>query len=280
MQQRLNESVRRILLAKAGYGLLDWAPADAAAADAALAAPAQIAAARAIAAKSVTLLRDLDSQLPLKEDDSVLLIAPRERDAVSFYNSTVLVDALRACHAKLEVALVDVRPSAREIRDAAARAQKYDKTIVAVFNARFYTQQATLIRAINRPIVAALRNPYDAFVATNAPAFVATFSDVPVSLEALANVLCGKAQAVGRMPVDLSRASAAPTVTPTAQPAPTLDPAVATATIAFARQAARPVATRKPVVIRRPIATRRPPVVRRPPPAAPPGLDPLPPPPP
>ncbi len=262
LQQRLNESVRRILLTKARYGLLDWTPTDGAAADAALAAPAQLTAARAIAAKSVTLVRDLDGQLPVKDDDSVLLIAPRERDAISFYDSTVLVDALRACHPKLEVALVDFRPSGREIRDAAARAQKANKTIVAVFNARFYTQQAALIRAINRPIVAALRNPYDAFVATNAPAFVATFSDVPVSLEALANVLCGKAQAVGRMPVDLSRASAVPTATPK-----------------LVSAVVRPIATRRPVIVRRPIATRRPPVAQRPPPGAP-GLDPLPPPPP
>lgn len=278
LQQRLNESVRRILLTKARYGLLDWTAHDAAAADAILAAPEQLTAARAVAAKSVTLMRDLDGQLPLKDNDAVLLIAPRERDAVGFYDSTVLVDALRACHPKLEVALVDVRPGGREIRAVAARAQKADKTIVAVFNARFYTQQAALIRAVNRPIVAALRNPYDAFVANNAPAFVATFSDVSVSLEALASVLCGKAQAVGRMPVDLSRAQVAPTVTPTAQPSPTAEPAIATPTVA--RRAARPVVTRRPVIVRRPIATRSPPVVRRPPPAAPPALDPLPPPPP
>ena len=62
--------------------------------------------------------------------------------------------------------------------------------------------QADRARALLRDgaILCALRSPYDATLAPDAPALL-TYGDVPVSIEALADVLAGTAEPRGRLPV-------------------------------------------------------------------------------
>lgn len=244
LQTRLDESVRRILRAKASYGVLDWTPTDELTADAALAQADHVAIAREVAQRSLTLVRDDDDQLPIKPGDTLALIAPRETDRVGFYTLDALVAPLRACHPGLTVLDVALQPNAREIARVSAEATKFNKVVAVTINARFYAQQAALLRALNAPIVAAIRNPYDLLNARNAPAFLTTYSDVPASLEALARALCGEIGTPGRL-------------------------AVTVAPEMLERVIATPVPTRAPVVIvRRP--TARPPARPRPPaPAAP-----------
>jgi len=51
-------------------------------------------------------------------------------------------------------------------------------------------------------VLCAVRSPYDAALVPNVPALL-SYGDVPASLEALAQVLAGKRQAEGRLPVQL-----------------------------------------------------------------------------
>jgi beta-N-acetylhexosaminidase len=289
LQTRLDESVRRILMAKARYGILDWQPVDAAAADEALSADQIWSVAREAAQRSVTVTRN-DAQLPLPAEARVLLVAPRERDKLGFYASEDLITPLKSCHASVDVELVGIRPGGAEIRRIAQKSGTYSHVIVATLNARFYSEQAALVRSLRRPIVAALRNPYDAKVVAGASTFVTTYSDTPVSLAALADVLCGRSQAQGALPVTLPEAAIQP-AQPAGAPAPAASAIQAitatagvstspglTATPATASRVARRVTPRP--AIRRP-AVRRTPVPRQPAPrpiVRP--LDPLPPPPP
>ncbi len=301
LQARLEESVRRILTTKARYGVLDWKPVDEAAAEDILASESQLAAARDVARGSITLVRDTAGQLPLQPTDRVLLIAPKERDRVGFYTSDALIGPLKACAPNVTVQLVNVQPNAAEIRRATDAAANADKVVVATLNARFYADQARLVRALKQPIVLALRNPYDALVMADSVTFLTGYSDVPVTLEALVNVICGKAEPLGRMPVELvlptptptlrivatraPKPAATPAVTATVEISGAIDPAgtpVATPTPApVARAPSRPVA-RKPVVVRKPIVVRKPVATRRPVARVPSGggQPPLPPPPP
>ncbi|MEP7003485.1 MAG: glycoside hydrolase family 3 N-terminal domain-containing protein, partial [Chloroflexota bacterium] len=77
--------------------------------------------------------------------------------------------------------------------------------VVCTSSASFDAAQADRARSLLREggILCALRSPYDATLVPAVPALL-TYGDVPVSLEALADVLCGRAEARGRLPVRLS----------------------------------------------------------------------------
>ena len=77
--------------------------------------------------------------------------------------------------------------------------------VVCTSSAFFDTAQAERARTLLRDggILCALRSPYDATLFPSAPALL-TYGDVPVSLEALADVLCGRAAPRGTSPVRLA----------------------------------------------------------------------------
>ena len=77
--------------------------------------------------------------------------------------------------------------------------------VVCTSSASFDPPQAERTRALLRDggILCALRSPYDAALVPAVPALL-TYGDVPASLEALADVLCGRATPPGRLPVRIS----------------------------------------------------------------------------
>jgi beta-N-acetylhexosaminidase len=77
--------------------------------------------------------------------------------------------------------------------------------VVCTSNAAFDRGQADRARSLlaGGGILCALRSPYDATIAPNAPALL-TYGDVPASLDALADVLAGRAQPRGRPPVRIA----------------------------------------------------------------------------
>jgi beta-N-acetylhexosaminidase len=77
-------------------------------------------------------------------------------------------------------------------------------TIVFTFNAFFDDEQRRALPRLlgTHGILVALRSPYDATLAQGRPALL-TYTDVPVSLEAVAAVLGGERAATGQLPVTL-----------------------------------------------------------------------------
>jgi beta-N-acetylhexosaminidase len=76
--------------------------------------------------------------------------------------------------------------------------------IVCSFNAFFDVEQGRALRTLlgDTGVLCALRSPYDATLRNGRPALL-TYTDVPVSLDALAAVLAGERAATGQLPVRL-----------------------------------------------------------------------------
>ena len=172
-EKRLDESVTRIIDLKQRRGLFNGTRADPATADATIGTPAHRATARQVAEHSITLVRNDRKVLPLTG----------KRVAVSGPNSTALSVALR-------------RRGVRTTTPGAA-----DVIVLTTRNAGRAT--ASRVRALGpKPVVvAALGRPYDLDAATGAAATLAAYSSAQVSIDALAGVLAGAVQPVGRLPV-------------------------------------------------------------------------------
>jgi beta-N-acetylhexosaminidase len=172
-EKRLDESVTRILKLKQRRGLFQGTAADPAKAEAAIGTSAQAATARQVAERSVTLVRNKGGLLPLKG----------KKVAVSGPGADRLLAALR-----------------RQGVATAARGAA-DVTVLTTQNAGSAT--ASRVRALGpKPVVvAALGRPYDLDAAGGAAAALATYSSSPVSVNALAKVLCGAVKPTGKLPV-------------------------------------------------------------------------------
>ncbi|WP_028648450.1 glycoside hydrolase family 3 protein [Nocardiopsis sp. CNT312] len=180
-EERIDESVLRILALKEERGVLDAEPADAEAAQAVLEDPEHAEAAQSVADASVTVLRDGDGLLPLAEGASV---------SVRGQGGTEITDALR----EAGVDVVGLGPDA-------------DAVVVGTDGARGSAEQRAVVdaaRAQGQPvIVVAQGGPYDLEVFPEVEAFLAVYSSVEVSRYAAARVIAGVLEPSGTLPVDI-----------------------------------------------------------------------------
>ncbi len=199
LQRRLDESVRRILMVKARYGLLDHQPADSRQAVAVLNDAAHREVAARIARDSVTLVRDEDALVPIRPEANVLLVLSADAGDLG--------SRLRACHNRLTVTRMRRNPTIQEAKALARRAARFDLVVLATMNANRYPGQAAVAKTLGAGdvplIVVALQSPYDLLGFPDVKTYLTAFSDVPVSLQAIADVLCGRADARGTLPVQL-----------------------------------------------------------------------------
>ncbi len=196
-QSRLDESVRRILVTKARYGLLDWKPVNVDEIPQQVGVGQHIGIAQRVAQDSITLVKNEPRLLPIKPDQSVLVIWPRGMGNFS--------GAIRAYHSSLQISPVGLDPTPGEIGQAAADAQRVSVVVVGTVNARLHPGQVQLVKTLESYplIVAALDAPYDLMSFPQVSAYLASYGSVPVSLDALAQVLLGINKPRGRLPVDL-----------------------------------------------------------------------------
>ena len=199
LQRRLDESVRRILTIKARYGLLDHRPADPKQAAVVLGNAAHREVADRIARDSVTLVRDEGGLVPLQPEANILLVLPAAANDLG--------SRMRTCHRKLTVIRMSQNPTFREAATLVRRAKQFDVVIVATMNVNKHPGQASVVKSLGASevpmIVVALQSPYDLLAFPEVKSYLTAFSDVPVSLQALADVLCGRADAQGTIPVQL-----------------------------------------------------------------------------
>ena len=196
-QERLDASVRRILLAKVKLGLLEAQPADQGALREPVGTIEHRAAALAVARESITLVRDECGILPIGPERQMLVIWPR--------TAGNLGAALQAQRAGAQVLPVGIDPTAAEIRTATQRAAGATWWWSVRSTRGEHPGQVQLIRALQgcKLIVVALDTPYDLLAFPDVPAYLATYGSVPASLQALAEVLTGASPVRGRLPVDL-----------------------------------------------------------------------------
>lgn len=200
-EERLDQSVRRILAQKLRRGLFDDVHVDAARAEGAIGTSRALATAERIAEDSITLITAQDGALPLADGATVLVTG-----SATAAKLEVVVDALTSLgHAA--TALAGATPE-----QAAEAAAAVDAVLVLTSSSGFTTPaaQVALVEALaatGTPVVhVSLRNPYDVVHVGEVAASLAAYGHADVSLRALAGVLAGEVKARGKLPVAIPTA--------------------------------------------------------------------------
>jgi beta-N-acetylhexosaminidase len=118
-----------------------------------------------------------------------------------------LTTALRHHYPDVEEIVTDQAPDAGSIAAIRDRAARASAVVVGTIDAHRQPAQLDVVEAIaasDTPVVAvAMRGPWDLAAYPPGVTALATYSILPASLEALAAVLAGVAEAPGRLPVEV-----------------------------------------------------------------------------
>jgi beta-N-acetylhexosaminidase len=207
-EQRINESLLRILLMKLKNGVLFNPYVDPAKIATTVGTPASLATAQTIVDKSVTLVKNNANTVPLSADPRKILVT-----GWGVTTTQSLATSLAKRGATTTVAQTGAAPTDAAIADAVAKAQQNDVTVVTTMKAWDTTvtdklaKQQKLVNgllATGKPvIVVAVRDPYDIAYFDAAPTYLATYGYAAVSMESLAKVLYGEITPTGKLPVDI-----------------------------------------------------------------------------
>ncbi len=179
-----------------------------------------------LAARSITLVRDPGGLLPLLRADAagrdgsgrdgsgrdaapVLAVMPQPADLTPADTSSSvrpgLATALRRYHPDVDEIVVDQAPDAASIAAVRDRAAHARAVVIGTIDGHRQPSQLDLVEAVvatGTPVVAvALRGPWDVAAYPSTATALATYSILPASLDALAAVLAGEAEPLGRLPV-------------------------------------------------------------------------------
>ena len=200
-EERIDESVARVLRLKQRLGLLDEPADDPAAGDptTSLGSEPNQDVARAVGEASVTVLRlRPERRLPVPKPWSILLTG-WDDDGVR-----TLAAALRDAGRSVETRWTGAMPTRRE-RARATRAQRrHDITVVVTAYLGADRQQRRLVDQLlrgGRTIIVSVRSPYDVGWFPSAPVQVVTYGSAPASMQALARIIEGELAPTGRSPV-------------------------------------------------------------------------------
>ncbi len=215
-QQRLDQSVYRILLHKFQRGIFGDPFVDPAVAPQIMGAPGHLADAQAITDRTTTLVKNDAGLLPLTAGPRSVLVA-----GWGVGTTQTMATALTARGATTQVRESGTTPSATAIANAVAAAENSDLVVVSTNNAYAIdaatgqptaaaAAQTRLVRALlatGKPVVvAAMRNPYDVASFPEAPTVLNTFGYTADQIESLVRVLFGEVNPAGRLPVSIPRA--------------------------------------------------------------------------
>lgn len=202
-EERLDQSVERVLRLKERLGLLDDPFVDVEAVTEALGTAEDEAVARAVGASAATVLRDDRGWLPLRPRWDVLVTGLKPE------GGGALVNELEDSGHEVRALWAGVESGSRKIKRTVRIAREHDVTIVITKHLGVYPAQRKLVgrllRSGARVVVVFAGSPYDASWVPNAQAQVATYSTVPASMFGLARVLAGRTQATGTLPVRVPR---------------------------------------------------------------------------
>jgi beta-N-acetylhexosaminidase len=166
-----------------------------------------------LAARSITLVADPRGLLPIRAGAAgrILAVMPRPTDLTPADTSStvppVLGAALRRYHADVDEVVVEPEPGAASIAAVRDRVAAADLVVIGTIDAHRSNAQRRLVEAVaetGTPTIAvAMRGPWDVAVYPAGVTSLATYSILPGSLDALAAVVAGEAQPIGRVPVRL-----------------------------------------------------------------------------
>jgi beta-N-acetylhexosaminidase len=196
--QRLDDAVRRILVFKERFHVMDPVLVDPQIAAERCGMDVSLGASRFIAEMSITLLRDEAGLLPLREDTRYLVIEMPAAQGIG--------RALR-----LTSQSISAEPTTAEIRQVIGMAKGMNNdprvVILPTSDANRSQSQAALAKALldaGIPTIAvAIRNPYDILAYPSIGAYLVTYGANPPAFEALSALMWGKITPSGRLPVEI-----------------------------------------------------------------------------
>ncbi|MEU2658939.1 glycoside hydrolase family 3 protein [Streptomyces sp. NPDC007325] len=219
-EERLDESILRILRLKARRGLFTDPYTSRAEVDATVGTARHLAAADRIAERTTTLLVNEDGFLPLRpaSHGKVLVVGadPASPSGTTGPPTTTLAGALRELGFTATALSTGITPTEARIEEAVAAAAGQDVVVVGTYNLTATSPQRTLVArlvATGVPVVTiAIRNPYDVARISGQRATLAAYAWTDVELRAAVRVLAGRAKPRGRLPVPV-RSAGDPAVT-------------------------------------------------------------------
>ncbi|MFC9913592.1 glycoside hydrolase family 3 protein [Streptomyces sp. NPDC127197] len=213
-EERLDESILRVLRLKAKLGLFDDPYVSARGVDRTVGTKAHLAAADRIAERTTTLLVNEGRLLPLsrREHPRLLVVGadPASPSGTTGPPTGVLAGALTELGFAATALSTGINPSATAIDRAVTAAGDADAVVVGTYNVTASSAQKTLVErllATGKPVVAvAVRNPYDVARLPGVRACLAAYSWTDVELRAAARVIAGRVEPRGKLPVPVQRA--------------------------------------------------------------------------
>ena len=196
-EERIDESVRRILETKQQYGILNWQPLDpATAADRVnLEAHAQLV--DELYQKGVTVAYDRNNLVPIPADRKVAMIFLATRYQIQAECSQYSIN--------INWTGVSDNPTAEQISWAVQNASLADTVVVWTQGADKNPEQQQLVNALppEKTIAVALWSVYDWQTYPNVAAYIATYTPARPAVPAACAILFGAAPATGRLPITL-----------------------------------------------------------------------------
>ncbi|MFD7130470.1 glycoside hydrolase family 3 protein [Streptomyces sp. NPDC059894] len=213
-EERLEESVLRILRLKDRLGLLTDPYTDPDVVARTVGAPAHLAAADRIAERTTTLLVNDGPLLPLSPGTHPRILVtgadPASPSGTTGPPTAVLAAALTGLGFTATALSTGTAPSDAAVERAVSAAGGADAVVVGTYDVTATSPQRTLVErllATGRPVVAvALRNPYDVAHLPSVRAWLAAYSWTDVELRAAARVIAGAVRPCGALPVPVRRA--------------------------------------------------------------------------
>ncbi|MFV2114849.1 glycoside hydrolase family 3 protein [Micromonospora sp. LOL_025] len=218
-EQRVDESVRRILAMKYRQGLARSPLVDVEQAVRTVGAPAHLAAVARVTDPTLTAVRNDTGLLPLAPGQRSVLVTGW--NSAAFAPVETVADGFTARGARA-TARPATLPSDQTIATTAALAAEHDLTVVLTNKAWDTTvtdprgTQRRLVAALlgtGRPVVVvAVRDPYDVAYLPGVTTYLATYSYTRAAMDALVRALHGELSPRGRLPVTIPTAEGAGTV--------------------------------------------------------------------
>ncbi len=233
-ESRINESVLKILRAKASVGLNQATQVDIGEVNRIVAKPASLATAEEIADEAVTLVRDNHQVLPLKASRPGTNAGQNAYQATTdSRGQTVMLiltedsrsDAGRVLEHQVKLRIPETKAIYVDSRDAAGVTQlvmdavKQAQTVIAAIylspqggaptnRIALQSASATLLEnvlwsAADKTVVVALGNPYLAAQLPEVKTYLCTFSDAQVSELSAVKAMFGEIPTSGRLPVTI-----------------------------------------------------------------------------
>jgi beta-N-acetylhexosaminidase len=217
-EQRVEESARRILAAKYDLGLVDQRLTPVDTIDRIVGSRDVVSLATEIAEHAVTLVRDEDKLVPLKNlkpESRVFNLAVTNGDDRNWI-ANAFVSKLDRSGLKVETVVLDERSTDQEVQKAIERAKSADLVLASLYG-RVRSGQASSVgipesgaRALSALIAAkapivgiSFGNPY---LLQNFPGlrtYIVAYGDMPHLQHAVARALLGEIDVVGKLPISL-----------------------------------------------------------------------------